>query len=255
MLRAYFDDSGTHSGSPVTGMGGLVGTIPQWEHFEQQWGEKLKNPVPGKPPLKAFHLSHCAALRGEFQNYGRAESDLVTAEFRRIIASSGLVSTASVIDRVAWDELILGPIREVLGSALEPCFGNCIDESMRIAKIQENPGNHKIAIVFDQGIKSGRLQHMADLYMRHVGGNPWITSITFAKVQDVLPLQGADMAATESYWHAQKWLEAGDAAQARVHFQDYLKTVRGEGLIIDREAILGEVARRGPDGRVLERLS
>lgn len=253
MLKAYFDDSGTDARSPITGMGGLVGNLEQWESFEAAWGAKLKNPVPDRPPLKAFHLSHCAAKEGEFSTYKQVECDLLTAELRRIIATSGLISTASVIDRKAWDNLVIGPFRDVLGSALQPCFVNCIDETIRIAKV--HPDGRKIAIVFDRGVECDKFKAIADEYMRPLA-DPWIQTITFGRVENIYPLQGADMAATKSFWHAQKWLENGDTAQARIHFQEYLRTIRGEGLIIDREAILNELSRRDPlTGLVLEQPS
>jgi hypothetical protein len=217
--------------------------------LKSDWAKQLKKPVPDRPPLKAFHLSHCAAKDGEFRDYRQVECDFLTAEFRRIIARSDLISTASVIDRSAWDELIVGPLRDVLGGALEPCFINCIDETIKVAKV--HPDGRKIAIVFDRGIESERLRQIADMYTRPLA-DPWIASITFAKVENVLPLQGADMAATESFWHAQNWLSGGDDSSARLHFQDYMKSIRGEGLIIDRPAILAEVSRRGPDGFLLE---
>lgn len=249
MLKAYFDDSGTHGGSPVTGMGGLIGTVDQWTRFEDAWGAKLAAPLPDRPRLKAFHLSKCTAKDGEFQTYKQVECDFLTAEFRRIIAGSGLISTASVIDRAAWDDLIVGPLRVVLGGALEQCFINCIDETIKVAKA--HPEGNKIAIVFDRGIETDRLRGIADEYMRPLG-NPWIASITFAKVEDVYALQGADMAATESFWHAQKWLAGTDQTTARAHFLDYMKSIRGEGLIIDRASIISNVLRRGPDGFLLE---
>lgn len=243
MLKAYFDDSGTDSESPVTGMGGLIGNLDQWEAFESAWGDKLKNPVPNRPPLKAFHLSHCAAKEGEFATYKQVECDILTAELRRIIAASDLISTASVIDRKSWDNLVVGPYRDILGDALQPCFLNCIDEAIRIAKV--HPDGRKIAIVFDRGVECDKFKNIANEYMRPLA-DPWIQTITFGRVESIYPLQGADMAATESFWHAQKWLADGDAAQARIHFQEYLQTIRGEGLIIDREAIISELARRDP---------
>ncbi len=34
MLKAYFDDAGTHASAPVVVMGGLVGTVEQWDALE-----------------------------------------------------------------------------------------------------------------------------------------------------------------------------------------------------------------------------
>lgn len=37
MLRAYFDDSGTHADAPVIAVGGVIGTDDQWRQFLQKW--------------------------------------------------------------------------------------------------------------------------------------------------------------------------------------------------------------------------
>ena len=81
MLGAFFDDSGTHDGSPVMAMGGLLGTDRQWDFFAPKWEEVLKAPVPGRPPLSQFHLFPCRRKRGEFIDYNQAERDLVTKRF------------------------------------------------------------------------------------------------------------------------------------------------------------------------------
>jgi hypothetical protein len=249
MLRAYFDDSGTHSNSDVAVMGGLAGTVAQWEQFEAQWAAKLKNPQPGKPPLRMFHLSACNARDGEFESYNRAEQDLLIRELRQIIIDAGLLSVAMAVDKKAWDELIFGPLRDVLGDALSPCFENCISEIVRFAT--PHPEGDKIAVVFDKGIETERFRRIAEMFTLPPG-RPRIVSVNFLRVEDALPLQGADIVATENYWHAAQWLKLGDAALPRPHLRHFLDNIFGEGLILDREAIASEVARRGPDGRLLK---
>ena len=160
-----------------------------------------------------------------------------------------LTSTASAIDRKAWDELIVGPYRDVLGSALSICFADCIAETNRIANPW--PGADKIAIIFDKGIWSERLQTIGDEWTYPLG-TPRIMSVNFAAVSDVLPLQGADIVATENYWHAVEWLKLGDAALPRAHLRHYLANMLHQGRILDREVIEGEIRRRGPDGRAPE---
>ena len=126
MLSAFFDDSGTHSSSPIVTLGGLLGTADQWEAFQAAWMDLLRSPMQGKPPLKEFHLSHCRAARGE-RNYSLVERDYLTKLFRQIILDLGLVTIAAAVDNVAWTELIVGEIKSELGNPEEYCFVKCVD--------------------------------------------------------------------------------------------------------------------------------
>jgi hypothetical protein len=133
MLRAYFDDSGSHAGSEIVTIGGLVGTAQQWDRFDKKWKALLAEPLPGKPQLRKFHLSHCNSQESEFQGYSDAECDAVTHDFRQILIDCGVISTASSIDKRAWDELVVGSMREWLGNALDVCVENCLTETIKIA--------------------------------------------------------------------------------------------------------------------------
>jgi len=254
MLRAYFDDSGTHSDSEVVVVGGLIGTVEQWNEFERQWIALLENPLPGtssrpdKPPLKMFHLAACNANEGEFADYNEAEQNAVTYAFRKVLIDTKLTSTASAIDRKAWDELVIGPYRDELGDALSVCVENCVLETIRIAGPHIHGRN--VAVVFDRGVMSARVQQITEPFTYPLG-RPRIVSVNFSKVVDTPSLQGADIVATESYWQGIKVLRQGIGAQPRAHFRHYLDNMLTEGLILDREAILGELRRRGPDGKVL----
>jgi len=145
MLRAYFDDSGTHGNSEVVVMGGLIGSVEQWERFEHAWAAKLADPLPGygKPPLRMFHLSTCNAGGSEFADYRDAEQDAVIHDFRQIIIDAGLTSTASAIDRKAWDELITGNYRKVMDEPLSACFVNCIESGRKLFRILPIPSSSR----------------------------------------------------------------------------------------------------------------
>ena len=241
MLRAYFDDSGTHADSRVVVIGGLIGTDEQWKQFNEEWAALLKKPLKEKPPLKTFHLSVCNAREGEFSGYNHAEQDAVIHDFRRIIIQSKLISIASAIDRRAWDELVFGSHRDELGDPLYHCIAYCIEETIRIA--DPHSAGDQIAIMFDQGIYSQSIKDKTDPYTYPLG-RPRVRSITSGQVADVLPLQGADIVATENYWHAAEWLNLGDAAKPRAHLQHYLAHMLHEAVILDRERIMKMLSER-----------
>jgi hypothetical protein len=56
-------------------------------------------------------------------------------------------------------------------------------------------------------------------------------------VADTYGLQGADIVATENYWHAAQLLRLGIESQPRAHMQHYLKNMFHEGIILDRGGI------------------
>ena|SRR5437763_810390 len=77
VLSACFDDSGTHTTSPFVVMACVIGSEAQWALFQSDWKARLLQPLPGKPPLRKFHMTDCVNRRGEFQGYSEPEVDLV----------------------------------------------------------------------------------------------------------------------------------------------------------------------------------
>ena len=248
MLKAYFDDAGTHKGAPVAVMGGLIGTVEQWDELEKRWGRQLADPLPeaGKSRLRKFHMAACEAADEEFRSYRPPERMLVAQHFRRHIAECDLVSTSSVVDVLAWDELVTGPVREFLGPAIEICFVNCLDRARDL--VSNSPYGDKIAVVFDQGIENERLHKVVDLYKKYSRGRRELVSITFDKVENIYPLQAADIIATQNYWMAQEWMDIRPTKDPDIAFRHAFRGRSIEGLIFDREAIINELRRRGPDG-------
>jgi hypothetical protein len=45
LLRAYFDESGTHAGSPVVFIAGLMGSLEKWDETCLQWQEAMKGEI------------------------------------------------------------------------------------------------------------------------------------------------------------------------------------------------------------------
>ncbi len=240
MLGAFFDDSGTHDGSPVVAMGGLLGTDKQWDFFAERWEAILKDPLPGRPSLSQFHLSPCRNGAGEFVGYSQAERDHLTYRFRRVILDCQLITVAFVVDKGAWDELVTGEVAEQLESPLSFCFYKCVESVSNIIRFLR-PGE-PVVMFFDEGTKT-RLRDFA-LYLRMQKAQyPQIAGISFAPVKEVIALQGADMIAYESFLFGQDWLQDGEETVANAHFQEYVKRELSAGLIMMREHIEEMVER------------
>jgi hypothetical protein len=240
MLGAFFDDSGTHPDSPVVAIGGLLGTEEQWDVFAPAWSKLLAEPLPGKPKLSQFHLSPCRAAKGEFRDYREVERDLVTAEFRRVILNTGLMTVAAAVNRIAWNELVVGEIADRVDSPEELCFYKCVESVIKIIRLC-TPGE-QIIMVVDQGTKS-KLDWWRRAFLLQQQKYPELLSMFFAPVAGVVALQGADMIATETYQFAQAWIKDGENALANPHFSDFRYRDSSAGLIFDREQIAEMVSR------------
>jgi hypothetical protein len=58
----------------------------------------------------------------------------------------------------------------------------------------------RVAVIFDQGIYSDSLKAFLERWTYPLG-RPRVSAIGAATVESLSPLQGADIVATENYWH------------------------------------------------------
>lgn len=240
VLGAFFDDSGTHPDSPVVAIGGLLGTEAQWDEFAPRWDALVKEPLPGKPPIKKFGLSKLRGGYEQFRDYGRVERDQINTRFKNIILDVGLVTLAAAVDRHAWNELIIGPLKNEFGDSEEYCFVKCVDST--IATIRARKPGEQVYFFFDQG-RRPQLELWGRLYLAQSERYPEIAGISFAPVTEVVALQGADLIATETYQFAQAWLKDRENPQAHPQFQDFIYRDLSGGAILAREHIEEMIAR------------
>jgi hypothetical protein len=240
VLGAFFDDSGTHSDSTLTVIGGLLGTEEQWDAFADAWNARLAKPLPDRQPLRHFHLSECRARRGPFCDYSQAEVDHLTYLFRRIIIDLGFVTIASAVDKKAWNELNVGDLRDAFGESLEFCFNTCIRDVITTIRFRK-PGE-TVHIFLDRALSSA-LSGWADLFKSLPDVYPKIGTVGFAPVGKLVALQGADMIATETYQYGLKWMENRDQPEVNPHFREFLKRELSVGRILDREHIQEAIDR------------
>lgn len=234
MLECYFDDSGTHKDSPIVTWGGLMGTSEQWSELDRRWRALLAEPLPGKPPLKQFHLSHCAALEGEFRDYKRAESDRVRYLFREIIVDSKLESYAYSVSVPDYEELVRGKMRSFFGSAEKLAIMGCLTQSL----IRANERREEfVSVMFDRGRWTPFLDAWAREVQKQYKGDSVLISIASMPVACLTPLQSADTTATESWWYAMAQVR-GQTREFSAHLASMLgKMDVMEGFIMDREHI------------------
>jgi len=252
-LEAYFDDAGTHDDARVVVWGGFLGTVDQWAKLDAAWRARRDKPFDrpehARPALSRFHLSHCAARRGEFEGYSQPESDSLQYEFRKIISDCGVVGVAYGIDRIAYDRIVVDEeARAFLGDAEQACFGSCFQGAYQQAK-KHYPGETGIALVFDWITNPVRKSKLADITARveqEPESEPKITGTFWGKSMLLMPLQAADIIATENYWAAQSFLDGRDHAD-RAHMAHFLRNIDCIGYVMREQEIRAYMRKYGFD--------
>jgi hypothetical protein len=201
MLITYFDDSGTHDDSEIVLLAGLFGNEYQWALFNDLWRKRLEESVPGKPPVKRFHMTDCYNSLSEFAGWNRNETNYLAKELGEIIFRCNLWGCASAINRKAWDQFITGDLRRALGDAEGGCIRVCFNTTLQWAA--EFSGSNSIAFVFDdRPHKKQEYDAVYRVFSDHRNAtrlSPKLVSLTFARSSNVLPLQAADLFAWEFY--------------------------------------------------------
>ena len=216
MIQCFFDDSGTHAGAPIVVWGGVIGTCEQFAVMEERWIELLKQPLPGKPPLKKFRLTDCHAIAGEFKGYTRTECDVVQNLFRTAIVESDLIPVAYGVDTAIWDARVVGRLRELFDPE-SAVFGTCARLALEVA--EEN--NQKVSVVFDEGRENEKLHRLCIASRELLPRGAALTDATFSKVIQSPGLQAADVVANYFYRYAQQW-QINRNADPSCHFQHLL---------------------------------
>ena len=239
MLKLYLDDTGTHEDSPIVGVGGFIGTEAQWAEFDGRWRAVLESPLPGKPTLSQWHSYDCRWGLKEFSGYSEPERDRVTCIFRDVITQSGLVSLTNFVDVSAWNEVLaeLGPDKLATGETT--ALYRLLMRAVPFAAIQKDGPD--IAVFYDLGrLADPEVGRFSSLLNDPTTAPPHILSLTFLRVADATPLQGADMIATETFWFVKEFQRHGGKAVPRPHFASYLRDneKNGNGEFLDREAII-----------------
>lgn len=239
MSMGYFDDSGTHGSSEVVVWGGLMGTESQWVRFQKDWSAKLARPLPGKPPLRRFHMAECEARNGEFRGYSDAEKDAVIHDFRQIILDAGVYGYAAGVVIADWNEIIGSKSVGRFSDADFFCMTLCVLNAARFAR--DFTEDQSISLAFDDRKEHSEANKLVLSIFEEASnthtGSEHVAGMSFLPNGKFVPLQGADMIAWETYNHAKTWRRPDATTTERAHLKRFSETGRFIAHMANRYAI------------------
>jgi hypothetical protein len=240
MLRGYFDDSGTHDPAWAVVWGGVVGGKENFDYLDSKWRELLAAPCPGKPPLNQFRLSKCKARRGQFETYSTTEMDYVCRQFRQIIVDSGVAPVGYGVDVRAWNRLVVGDQRRLMGAPERLAFGQCAKAMIEMAEAYDA----LIDVRFDIG-RELQVTEMIEAARSLFPETQRLASFNWVACEAATGLQAADTIANEFYRYACRWVDDRNA-DAEPSLRSLLENVEHSYLRMNGQAEISNLLTKMP---------
>jgi hypothetical protein len=117
ILKTFMDETGIHEDAEMVAVGCYIAKSKTWRDWTKAWNR-------AKHPIKIFHATDCANLRGEFEGWTKEDRDKLVANLLPIIANAdmaGMVIGVNLVDLAAamkeHPELL-----EMFGRPYTACF-------------------------------------------------------------------------------------------------------------------------------------
>jgi hypothetical protein len=201
MMKAFFDETGTHDGSDITGIGGFVGTAEAWEKLEPKWLEVLAEFA--DKGVSWFHMSEAVAQRGQFDRIEKPTLSYLIAGLSKSLGEFPLTPFFSAVVSDDWGVVKDAEFSKRFPRPIDLCFENLVRHLWLWARAYA--GGEAVVPVFaySQDLSAG----MAAIWHAY-GAHDWFRNIlgpiAFGHPQQIIPLQAADLLAHQMNWDAGK---------------------------------------------------
>jgi hypothetical protein len=204
-LEAYFDESGSHSGSPVLCVAGYLFEKEKCRQFDLEWIEVLHG-----FQLPYFRMVDCAHGTGPFEQLNlkeRIQCETLMIELIKKYMISGFSVTIDETQYDAWraDQY------QLFGSAYTWC---CWMSLIAVESWAEKAGfDGKIAYFFEAGHDSHAEANRIMTESMDIAGIRY-ASHAFAKKREMRPLQAADLLAWQAAKFRKEWMKGNRKPRA-----------------------------------------
>ena len=146
ILTAYFDESGTHDGSPATVMAGVLGDVSQWGQFRTNLAVlKLRH------GFNRFHTVEFKQRKGQFAGWSPERCVALASDLYLLTSGRLMDGVEFVLDNEAYRREYKrggGDKKLVLDSKYGLCFRQCLSYFIMfiIQLFENNRAKHEISL-------------------------------------------------------------------------------------------------------------
>jgi hypothetical protein len=193
VLKAFFDDSGTHDSADVSVMGGLIAHEDEWAVLETEWAQAL-----GELKLRKMQMSTCERGWKQFAGWTQDERNHAIARFSAIIEKMNASMLVAAVSRDCWNAIAPHTrLGEAFAQPIDFCFNACIRHALE-SKRKSAKAREPVVVTFDSRKESVDIwRSLASSYERRYPDR--VAGFAFRSMEKFLPLQAADMVAYEGF--------------------------------------------------------
>jgi hypothetical protein len=241
LLKAFFDETGTHDDSPITGIGGFVGDVDSWAQLEPKWSDVLAEFA--DKGVKWFHMSEAIAQRGQFAQIEKPVLSYLIGELSKRLGEQPLMAFFSAVLTDDWASIDDAKFLRRFPAPIDLCFENLVQKLWKWGRA--DPSDTIIPMFAYSADLSPRMADIGRAYGSHDWYREILGPIAFGYPQQVIPLQAADLLAHQMNWDVEKRFRPFDLRTAGPTKALYWAT-RGEfvrGNLLDRDGLALTVKR------------
>ena len=242
-LECYFDESGSHDGSPVLCVAGYLFDKDQCKSLDLKWKASLE-----RYKLPFFRMSACAHNTDDvkiypFEHLSAAECIAVEKEMIGHINEHALLGVAVAVNEHDY-EVLFGD-NSLAGTPYAFCCWQVLAGIQSWILRNQFRGQGKVAYFFEAGHPD---QNQANALMKRIFDNKTLRqnycygSHSFVDKECVRPVQTADILAWHQATQVKRWLK--NDARMRADFRVLTAKPRHELFIGNRTTLGGLIARQ-----------
>jgi hypothetical protein len=201
VLEAYFDESGSHEGSRVFAVGGIVARLEQMKLLAEAWKYML-----GKNKISEFHSADLESRRGIYDGIGKERQQQIFKDAISVMGTWSRTAIAGLVVIEDYEQAVPDWAKQTaaFGNKYNFCFQMCLGSVMEwVEHLDEAmPYGDRIAFMFDQRERGQEITSTSYSQIKKFRDvNDRMGALVFDSRKRFLPLQAADLVAYETYKH------------------------------------------------------
>jgi hypothetical protein len=205
IFTAYFDESGTHGGSPAVVVGGYIGIVKKWKEFGEIWNTHIIK----REGIKVLHRVDLENFEGEFLGWKRDRQIKVIRRAHKIIKKYTEIGAgiSQAVVPADFEKVIPDVVKRAMGGPYGWATFLC---TIHVSRWADDHGYREpINWIFEAGARGRHQVNRMFSLLAHPppGARPSlivqqkvrIASLIFSPKECVRQLQAADFYAYESY--------------------------------------------------------